>query len=297
MGGTPSLDLLGMFVAVAESASFSAAAKKLGVPKSSVSRGIARLEAELDTQLLHRTTHAVGLTTSGTALFERVAPLVASLRQAVGSLPEEKETPSGVLRVTLGPELGTAWAAEMIARFTFRHPRVRVEVRITNDFVDLIEERLDVALRLASRPLKDSTLVARKLAEMEIHFYASPEYVARRGQPRSLEDLAGHDLVSLPGLRKHLEVPVPEERERIVANEFSFVREAVRAGAGIGALPTFLTLAELEAGELVRVLPRWAERRGTLYFVHPSAQHVPAKVRAFRDFLVEQLAFRPLGAR
>ena len=108
MGGTPSLDLLGMFVAVAESASFSAAAKKLGLPKSSVSRGIARLEAELDTQLLHRTTHAVGLTTSGTALFERVAPLVASLRQAVGSLPEEKETPSGVLRVTLGPELGTA---------------------------------------------------------------------------------------------------------------------------------------------------------------------------------------------
>lgn len=297
MPGQPELDLLNLFVAVAETQSFSLAAKRLGLPRSTVSRGIVRLEASLGTHLLHRTTHTVGLTTAGAALFERVAPLVASLRQAVDSLPEKAESPSGTLRITAANDLGIGWLSDIIPRFMARHPDVKVDVWLTNAFVDLVAEGVDVALRIARGPLRDSSLVARKLTDLEALLFASPAYLARRGTPRSVEELSGHDRVVPRGWRDVKELAAISEGASIRADDFFFAREVLRHGGGVGLLPSFVAHSALEDGTLVRVLPRFALPTGTLFLVHPRMAHVPAKVVAFKAFLLEQLAARALGAR
>ena len=297
MPGQPELDLLNLFVAVAETQSFSLAAKRLGLPRSTVSRGIVRLEAGLGTHLLHRTTHTVGLTTAGTALFERVAPLVTSLRQAVESLPEQAESPSGTLRITAANDLGIGWLSDVIPRFMARHPDVKVDVWLTNAFVDLVAEGVDVALRISRGPLRDSSLVARKLTDLEALLFAAPAYLARRGTPRTVEELAGHDRVVPRGWRDVKELAAISEGASIRADDFFFAREVLRHGGGVGLLPSFVAQSALEDGSLVRVLPRFALPTGTLYLVHPRMAHVPAKVAAFKAFLLEQLAARALGAR
>lgn len=297
MPGQPELDLLNLFVAVAETQSFSLAAKRLGLPRSTVSRGIVRLEASLGTHLLHRTTHTVGLTTAGTALFERVAPLVVSLRQAVDSLPEQAESPSGTLRITAANDLGIGWLADVVPRFRARHPEVKVDVWLTNAFVDVVAEGVDVALRISRGPLRDSSLVARKLTDLEAQLFAAPAYLARRGHPRSIEELSSHDRVVPRGWKDVKALAPLSEGAHVRADDFFFAREVLRHGGGVGLLPSFVAQSALEDGSLVRVLPKFALPTGTLSLVHPRMAHVPAKVAVFKAFLLEQLAAKPLGAR
>lgn len=291
------LDLLQLFATVAEASSFSAAAKKLGLPKSSVSRGVARLEAAVGAQLLHRTTRHVALSTAGAALYDRTTPLLASLREALGSLPEREEEPSGELRITAPNDVGASFLAELVARFTARYPGVRVDVRLTNRYVDLVAEGFDLALRASTGKLEDSTLVVRRLSAIELQLFASPTYLARRGAPRALADAAGHEWVVFRGARGARQLGLRETSGRIVGDDFFFIREAVRAGAGIGLLPSFLAQADVASGQLVRVLPRYAERGGAFVLLHPRAKHLPRKVTVFRDFMLEYLARHPLAPR
>lgn len=287
------LNLLNTFVAVAQTSSFSVAARKLGLPKSSVSRAIVRLERELDTQLLHRTTRQVSLTTAGAALYEKVTPPMASLTQAVGSIPERDQQPAGEVRITAPVDVGHAFLAEVVARFVARYPMVRVDARITNNVVDLVGEGFDLALRAIGKRMADSTLVARRLSAVEFHIYGSPSYLARRGTPKSFEDLAQHDWV---GFRPRSREPA-RAKARIVADELMFVREAIRMGAGLGMFPSFLARGDLASGALVRVVAKHAEPAGSLMLVYPKTQHPPLKVTAFRDFVIEYLAANPLVPR
>jgi DNA-binding transcriptional LysR family regulator len=162
-----------------------------------------------------------------------------------------------------------------------------VDVRLTNRNVDLVAEGFDAALRAATKPLKDSSMVARKVAPVELHLFASPTYLARRGSPRTIEEAREHDWVAFRGLRE-----IDAARKRIVADDFFFVLEAVRAGAGIGMLPSFLAQHHLSSGQLVRVLPRVFHPGGNFVLLYPKARHVPRKVTAFRDFLLETLPLR-----
>ena len=295
------LNHLAVFAAVAEHSGFSAAAAKLGIPKSSVSRSIAQLEAAMGVQLVHRTTRRVSLSTAGSALYERVGPLLTTLEESVRTVPEREEEPSGDLRVTAAVDFGATILAEIVARFVARHPGVRVDVRLSNRLVDLVAEGFDVGLRISSKRLKDSSLVARNAGPISMQLFASPQYLARRGTPRTPRDLAGHDWVAYRGAEKvRLEGdgrPVEILTSgRIVCDEMFFVREAARSGAGIGWLPTFLVDAELASGALVRVLPRWNIVSGNLWIVWPGGRHLPRKVCAFRDFLLSALEAKPLAA-
>jgi DNA-binding transcriptional LysR family regulator len=290
------LNLLGLFVAVAETGSFSEAARKLGLPKSSVSRGVARLEADVGAQLLHRTTRHVTLSTAGTALYERAAPLLASLKEAVGALPEREETPSGELRLTAPHDMGATFLPAVIARFTARYPSVRVDCRLTNRNVDLVAEGFDLALRAASAKLADSSLTVRRLGTLDVQLFASPTYLARRGTPRTPEDLAQHDFVAFRGFKYSGELGLSEKNARVLGDDMLFLREAVKAGSGIGLLPTFLAQADVTSGQLARVLPRYTQPSTALVMLYPRTQHVPRKVSAFRDFLLEFLKGRPLSA-
>jgi DNA-binding transcriptional LysR family regulator len=290
------LNLLGLFVAVAETGSFSKAARKLGLPKSSVSRGVASLEASVGTQLLHRTTRQVSLSTAGASLYERTAPLLASLKEAVGTLPEREEAPSGELRLTAPHDMGATFLPEVIARFTARYASVRIDCRLTNRNVDLVAEGFDLALRASGSKLADSSLRVRRLGTLDVQLYASPMYLARRGTPRAPEDLAQHDLVAFRGLKFLGELGLPEKHARVLADDMLFIRETVKAGSGIAALPTFLAQADVTSGQLVRVLPRYTQPSTSLVMLYPRTQHVPRKVLAFRDFLLEFLNGRPLSA-
>lgn len=298
--GTIDLNLLPLFTAVAESSSFSAAAEKLGLPKSSVSRGIAGLEGELGVRLFHRTTRRVSLSTAGAAFLDRISSPLATLQQSVGDLPDLDAEPSGRLRVTAAVDFGSTVLAEIVARFVALYPRVHVELRLMNAQVDLVAEGFDMALRIATRQMKSSSLVARNAGVVTMQLYASPSYLALRGTPRRPRDLGLHTWVLFPttqtlrlaGPGKPITV-TPEGR--IHCDDMFFVREVIRHGAGIGVLPSFLATDEVSAGHLVRVLPRWNVPTGQLWVVYHGAQHLPRKVIAFRDFVLDSLKARPLS--
>ncbi|MET0401620.1 MAG: LysR substrate-binding domain-containing protein [Cystobacter sp.] len=292
--GTPDLNLLPLFVAVAETRTMSAAAHKLGIPKSSVSRGVASLEDALGVQLFHRSTRKLALTTAGSAFYEKVRPVVAALRDITGSLPEQETEPSGELRITAPIDMGLTFLAPLAAEFSARYPAIHLDIRPTNRTVDLVGEGFDLALRVAEK-LSDSTLVARKLSRLELGLYASPAYLTRRGLPRTPQDTAEHDWVVFRGGRPLAPALAVPPKPRLVSDDLLFVHRAIRQGLGLGMIPTFVAREDVSAGLLVRVLPSFAlDAAGSLFFVYPRTEHVPRKVAAFRDFLLAYLKANPL---
>jgi DNA-binding transcriptional LysR family regulator len=282
------LDLIAVFDAVARTGSFSRAAQELGIPKSSASRAVARLESELRTQLLFRTTRRVSLSEAGTALYDRVTPLLKSIKSAIGELPRAEEAPTGTLKLTAPVDLGVLFLAEVVSRYTARYPSVSVDLHLTGRVVDLVAEGFDVALRLAAK-LESSSFVARRTAPIVFHLFASPIYLARRGTPRAEDELGEHDWIAYRGRKEKL---LFARAPRIVCDDYLFARDAVRSGAGIALLPAFVAEADVLAGTLVRIVPGLERTGGNLYFVTPSARHVPPKVTAFRDLLLEMLKTR-----
>jgi DNA-binding transcriptional LysR family regulator len=298
---TIDLNLVRAFVAVHDTGSFSAAANRLGVPRSTVSRAVSALEDALGVLLFHRTTRKVATTAAGLALFHRVAPPLVTLDTSLADLPDREEVPSGTLRVTATSDIGTAVLAEVVTRFTARYPDTQVELHFTNDVVDLIRAGFDLALRISRGPLGDSSLIARKVGVVLFQLYAAPSYLARTGTPRTPADLRDHDMVAFRGapalqLSTAKSKSVVAARTRVTCDDMFFAREVLRTGGGIGALPTFIVDDDLASGVLARVLPRWVATAGAVYLVHPSRRHVPRKVTAFRDLLFEMLRQRPLSA-
>lgn len=297
MSATPiNTALLSAFVTVADKRSFSKAADTLGVTKSTVSRAIARLERDLGAELIHRTTHKIALSTAGTALYERTAPLLAALGAAVGDMPERAEQPSGELRMTAPYDFGVLVLPEMLFQFALRYPEIRFDVRLTNTKIDLVAEGFDLAIRVSPTNLADSSLSVRRLSGGEMRVYASPSYVARRGEPRSFGE-AGHDWVvfSAPS-------PMRAPRNfcpRFRSDDCFVARELIKYGAGVGALPTHVAMRDLSAGTLVEVAPS-VRLRGTgaggYFMLYPSSGQVPRKVSAFRDFAIQHLKFHPLDS-
>jgi DNA-binding transcriptional LysR family regulator len=268
-----------------------------------VSRAVSRLEGELGVQLLFRTTRHVSPSAAGTALYDRLAPLLRSVKSALGELPEREEQPSGELRVTAPVDLGVLFLAQVVARYAARYPSVTVDLHLTGRVVDLVAEGFDVALRVAAK-LEDSTLVVRRAAPIVVQLFASPLYLARRGTPRSEADLAGHDWIRFHSGPQRLRLAAPRDpvlaaapRARSACDDLLFVRDAARAGAGLALLPTFVAEPDLASGALVRVLPRYERQSGFLHIVTPAAKHVPRKVTAFRELVLELLKARaPLVA-
>jgi DNA-binding transcriptional LysR family regulator len=286
------LNLLPLYLAVLDAGSMSAAAARLHLPKSSVSRGVARLEASLGVQLLFRSTRRLSATNAGRALAERVRPLLGALPDLISGLPEQDEAPTGSLRLTAPEDIGLTWLPAFTAKLLERYPKLELDVRLSNDVVDLVAGGFDAALRVGAR-LPDSTLVARTLATVMFEAYASPAWLARRGTPRTAAELEAHELVSLG----HAKWPAPfnvQGARRVTVNDVLLCRELVREGLGVGLLPTFVAQGAVTRGELVRVLPRLQARVGSLSLVHPRTAQPPRKLLALRAMLLEYLAERPL---
>jgi len=289
-----SLDDLAVFVGIARAGSVSGAALKLRRPKSSVSRSLARLEAALGEQLVQRTTRRSRLSVAGEALLARAEPLVAALVENLAPRVGA-QTPSGLLRITCTVDFGAMVIAELVARFVDRYPAVQVEVHATNVVVDLVAGGFDLGIRFSpKRSLRDSTLVARRVGTLQGQLVASPGYLARRGAPRTVRDLRDHDWVTYGGVETFLLVGQGTKRRvmargRIRCDDMFFARSAVRAGAGVALLPSFLAEPEISACSLIAVLPKWQLASGALWLVHPPSRNLPSKVTAFSDLVVEAL--------
>lgn len=290
------LNDVAVFVRVVEKGGFAKAARELALPTSTVSRTIARLEEAVGTRLLHRTTRSVRPTSEGRAFYGSVSSAVAALRAATRLVESDEGTPKGTLRLTAPNDIGSTLVADIVVAFQARHPLVQVEIELTNRTVNLVEEGFDVAIR-AGR-LQSSSLVARKIGSLEAHLYASPSYAERHGLPQTPADLAAHSCVvfrprggkgvwELEGDRGAARVEVTA---KIGCDDYGFVRAAVLAGGGIGLIPAVLATADLRARRLLRVLPKYELRGASLFLVYPSARQIPAKVAAFRDFMVERCA-------
>lgn len=293
----PEIEEVVAFLRVAETGSFTAAGERLGVPKSTVSRRVARLEDKLGVQLLHRTTRSLALTEAGSLYHERAGRALAGLEEATVAAREGRETPRGHLRLTAPYDVGAGSLPAIIAAFTREYPEVSVEVVLTDRTIDLVAEGLDLALRGAAA-LPDSSLVARKLVSLQFHLVASPAYVQAHGLPRTPAELHGHDLALLRvnNGRGKLVLRGPGDtseelhvRASLSSNGFGFLRAAALEGRHIAVLPDMHSTPEIRHGRLVRVLPEYTAGDGNVFLVHPAAKLLPAKARAFRDFLVANL--------
>lgn len=291
------LNLLRVFTTVYEAGSFTRAADKLGVPRSTVSRAISALEDQLGEELVHRTTRTMAISAEGKELFDRISPQLAALQTALAERPERRDEPSGKLRITSMPDLAATVLAEAVVRFTARYPRTQIELVMTPRVVDLVRDGFDFALRIVKQRLPDSSLVAQKVGVLEFKLFAAPSYLARRGTPRTLADLEHHEWVGFQGV-----MPAPGTLDRrlrmadgrILVDDVFVLRELVRLGGGIGAMPSFISDADLQAGTLAPVLPRLALARATIYLVSPARKHVASRATAFRALLFELLRQRPI---
>lgn len=290
-----SLDDVAIFVMVARQRGITAAATSLGVPKSTVSRALARLEERMGTQLVHRTTRRFALSAAGDALLERAAPLVQSLTEVVGSAREPADVIAGRIRITTTVDFATTVLAPIVTRFVAQHPRVEVELHAANGVVDLVRGRFDLAVRFAPHGrLRDSSLVARRMGTLSTQIVASPRYLARHPAPKHARELAEHEWIAYAGAESLL-VEIPEvagamARGRVRCDDMFFARAAARAGAGLAALPSFLAKEDLASGALVPILPRRTARSAVVWLVQPPARNVPARVKAFSELLMASLS-------
>ncbi|WP_437972764.1 LysR substrate-binding domain-containing protein [Sorangium sp. So ce295] len=283
------------FLEVARRQSFSAAARALGLTSSSVSKQIARLEERLGAQLLRRTTRRVSLTEAGTLYAERADRILSDIEEAQRAVADLDGTPRGTLRISAPTVLGSIRVAPAVLACRARYPELRIDLDLTDRIVDLVAERIDVAVRLAAE-ISPASLVARRLADDLRVLCASPRYLRRHGTPRCLEDLADHDCITLnlePVARWTLVGP---EGERVVPVSGTFrssdtitLRDAAVAGVGLANLPDYVVQDQLESGALRRVLPEYGASKRASFAVYAAPARAAVRV------VVDALA-RAMGA-
>lgn len=292
---------LEIFTRVVASGSMSEAARELGLQTPIISKRIKRLEERLGSRLFHRTTRQISLTEAGEGFHERVLAALAGLEEAEAFLAGRSSAVTGRLRVSAPTSFGRMHIAPYLTRFFSLYPDVELQLTLTDAFQDLVAEGFDLAIRIGELP--SSSLVARKLAAVRRILCATPDYIERHGAPSTIEDLERH--VCIPAHNNaywHLSGPNGPVALRPVGplstNSSEVVREAVLSGLGIAFRSTWDVGPDLRAGRLVQVLPEWEGSSDVgLYAVYPSRQHLPAKVRAFIDFLAELYGPQPYWDR
>lgn len=285
---------MAIFARVVDAGGISVAARDLHLSKSAVSKQLSALEDRLGARLLQRTTRRMSLTEAGAGFLEHCRRVVAEAEAAESAVGALQVEPRGTLRINGPMTFGTMHLAAAIPDFLARYPQVSIDLALNDRLVDLLDEGFDVAVRIGR--LADSSLVARKLAPARRVIVAAPSYLDRRGRPATLAELAGHDVLSYSYVSTadewRFQGPGGEEgvrvEPRLKANNGDILLAACLAGAGIAAVPTFISGPSLRAGTLVRVLPQYESAGLGIHAVWPTGRHLSAKVRAFVDFLAER---------
>lgn len=293
-------DDLQAFVAVVEAGSFTAAADRLDVAKSAISRRVSGLEERLGVQLLRRTTRRLNLTDTGQSFYERSARILADLDEAEAAVGQEHGELRGNLRVALPMSFGLRHMSMPIAEFNRRHPRVTFDLNFNDRRIDLVEEGVDVAIRIGR--LADSTLIARRLFEVRTVLCASPDYLERRGTPKTPDDLLDHDCLgysNLPDPGHWVCSDSSGERHTVsvhvvmTASSGDFLCAAAAEGLGIALQPTFIAGDAIGRGELLPILTDYDWPVSPAYAIYPPTRHLSYRVREFIDFLADRFADTP----
>ena len=286
---------LQVFAKVVETESLTKAGAILGLPKSTISRRLSRLEDHLGVQLLHRSTRAVTVTQDGALFFEYCLRSLGVLRDGERALQNRKAVPQGVVRVAIPYVLGQSLIGPLLADFLEHYPDVRLVSVLSDDAVGLLKAGFDVALAVG--PFADSELVAVKLGTTECGIFGAPGYFERKGTPQNHVGLPRFDLLASGTLdRRHRwslhkaneEVSV-EFSPRLICNDLILLRQAALSELGIASLPAFLCKRDLAEGRLVEVLPGWQAVDMSFFALFADPKGVPVRVRSLIDYLVEHL--------
>lgn len=290
------LNALPLFLALAEAGSFTAAADRLGCNKSKISLAIKRLEQRLGVALFVRTTRQVQLTQAGERLQASLAPLMGELDEVLGELETDQQALAGELRITAPEDFAAQVLAPAVVAFQQQHPQLVIELRSGDSVSDMVREGIDLAIRLGW--LKDSSLRSTRLGEFEQLLVAAPGLLSRHGPVDHPDALSQWPWIALSPLSSPLTWTFSRGAARhtvrmqshLKANATAVIKQLLLQQAGISVLVDSSVAAELESGELVRMLPDWQLPRGGIHAVFPPGRHTPAKVRAFVDFLRDYLA-------
>ncbi len=284
------------FQRVVEAGSFTAVAREMGVAQPTISKLVAGLEAHLGAQLLHRGAQGIRLTDAGQDFFESTSALLAALEDAESRVGNRQSAPTGTLRVTLSAGFGRMHVVPLLPEFAALHPGLRIDLIVSDRFLDLVGEGIDVAIRIGNLP--DSSMVARRIGQSWRQSVASPAYLARRGRPVHPDELAGHDCIGFlangavapwhfaRGFER-LSIPPPGW---LRSNDAEHVLAATQAGIGIAHAPSWLFAAALARGEVVAILPDWRPPPEPIHAVSPAGRRMPTRIRVFVDYLAERLA-------
>jgi DNA-binding transcriptional LysR family regulator len=288
------------FTKVVGAGSFSAAAREMQVSQALVTKQIQELESWLGARLLNRTTRRLSLTEVGTAFHERAARIIEAVEEAKCAAGALQTVPRGRLRINAPVSFGLLHLAPAVSDFLSRFPDVSVELLVNDRVVDLLEGEFDVGVRIGR--LRDSSLIARKIAPIRLAVCASPDYLARHGVPETPDDLANHNCLEYTYFEsrgewrlldpdgKEIVVPVSG---RYLANNADVLRTTAIAGGGVILCPTFIVGDDLRTGRLVRLLADHPPPEQGLHALYPPGRHLSAKVRSFVDFLVARFGGEP----
>ncbi|HUJ74021.1 MAG TPA: LysR family transcriptional regulator [bacterium] len=294
-----SLGDIALFIKVVESKSFTAAAPELGMTPSAVSKRISRLEDRLGAQLLNRTTRRIGLTEEGAAFYERTARIMTEVEEAESAVSSLRKGPRGLLRVSVPVILGQMHFAPAVPGFLRQYPDLQLELIFNDRYVDLIEEGMDLAVRIDRLP--DSSLVARRLAPNRRVVCGSPAYFEQHGVPATPHDLVHHNCLTYAAQYPHKEWFFDTGKGRhavqvkgnFQTNNAEALRAAALGGLGLALLPTFIVGADLQKGLLLPVLQRHVSSDTAIFAVYPQHRHQSPKVRAFVDYMTAHLGPHP----
>ncbi|HIE4392681.1 TPA: LysR family transcriptional regulator [Serratia liquefaciens] len=293
---------MAVFVQVVESGSFSAAARRLGTSPSAASRSVAKLEQALALQLLHRTTRKLRLSEQGEEVFLRCRSMLDAAHSVMEFSGRGAVEPEGLVSVSVPKAVGRYVLHPHIPAFLRRYPKVDVRLRLEDRYMDLIDDRVDLALRITERP--SPGLIGRQLMTIDHLLCATPAYLAQQGTPRHPQDLAQHSCIYLGETPNDArwkfhqagKTVTVNVRGRYAANHTGVRLDAVKQHIGIGSLPYFTARQALDDGEVVQVLPQWdflSSYHGGLWLLYAPNQYLPPKLRVFIDYLVACLAKEP----
>jgi DNA-binding transcriptional LysR family regulator len=279
------------FVGVAETQSFTAAAKKLDTSVAQISRRVSALEERLAVKLFNRTTRKVSLTEAGQLYYQQCKHLVEGLELAELAVTQMQSTPKGLLKVTAPVTYGEQHLAPLLHQFLELHPQVDLDLMLTNQKLDLIEMGVDVAIRLGR--LQDSSLIAKRLSTRQLYVCASPKYLERYGEPHTLSELSKHEcLVGSVDYWRFRDAKGEKSLRvsgRIHCNSGFALLDAAKRGLGLVQLPDDYVQTALDSGELVEVLSDYRDEREGIWALYPQNRNLSPKVRLLIDFLAERL--------
>lgn len=293
------LNNLVFFAKVVDAGSYSAAAEALDMQTSKLSRRITALEAELGVRLLNRTTRKLSLTEIGKTFYGHCIALIAEAQSAKDAVHQTLSSPQGLIRMSCPVGLLQGGVAEILARFLAREPKVRIALDSTNRRVDVVDEGIDIAIRVRVPPLEDSELAMRVFGPSKMILVASPEFIRRHGKPEALAEVGQMPIVAMgyagdkvtwrfqnqDGTQEEL-MHLP----RLHTDDLLALRSAVLQGIGVAYMPALAIVEELQSGTLVRLLSQLSSRAGIIHAVFPSRRGMIPAVRSLLDFLAEQLA-------